>query len=158
IPYRIDAVEAKIEERAARGQAFSLVVVAEGALPQGGSASYRTLDAGDGHPRLGGAAERLAQDLKPHIEHEIRWTVLGHLQRGGSPNPFDRILATRLGHRAAELAVAGRFGRMVCLRGGEVTDVPLVEAVDRLKRVDPADDLVVTARAVGIGVGDEPRA
>ncbi len=158
IPYRIDAVEAKIEERAARGQAFSLVVVAEGALPQGGSASYRTLDAGDGHPRLGGAAERLAQDLKPHIEHEIRWTVLGHLQRGGSPNPFDRILATRLGHRAAELAVAGRFGRMVCLRGGEVTDVPLVEAVDRLKRVDPADDLVVTARAVGIGFGDEPRA
>ncbi len=155
IPYRVAAVEAKIEERAARGQAFSLVVVAEGAAPVGGSASYVTLDAGDGHPRHGGAAERLAHDLKPHIEHEIRWTVLGHLQRGGSPNPFDRILATRLGHRAAELAAAERFGRMVCLRGGHVVDVPLAEAVDRIKKVDPAGELVATARAIGIGFGDE---
>ena len=155
IPYRIEAVEAKIEERAARGQAFSLVVVAEGATAVGGSPSFRVADAGDGHPRLGGAGERLAAELVPRIEHEIRFTVLGHVQRGGSPVPFDRILATRLGRRAAELAAEGRRGRMVCLRHGEVVDVPLSEAVHRQKLVDPAGDLVATARAVGIGFGDE---
>jgi 6-phosphofructokinase 1 len=155
IPYRIEAVEAKIEERAARGQAFSLVVVAEGATSVGGAPSYVTHDAGDGHPRHGGAGERLARELKPRIEHEIRHTVLGHVQRGGSPVPFDRILATRLGRRAAELAIERRFGRMVCLRHGDVLDVPLAEAVHRQKLVDPAGDLVATARAVGIGFGDE---
>ena len=156
IPYRIEAVEAKIEERAARGQGFSLVVVAEGATSVGGAPSYLTTDAGDGHPRHGGAGERLARELKPRIEHEIRFTVLGHVQRGGSPVPFDRILATRLGRRAAELAAAGRHGRMVCLRNGVVLDVPISDAIDRPKRVDPAGDLVATARAVGIGFGDEP--
>jgi 6-phosphofructokinase 1 len=155
IPYRIHAVEAKIEERAARGQAFSLVVVAEGAAPAGGEASYVTRDAGDGHPRHGGAGERLARDLKPHIEHEIRYTVLGHLQRGGPPVSFDRILATRLGRRAAELAAAGSFGRMVCLRDGRVADVHISEAVDRIRQVDPNGELVATARAVGTGFGDE---
>ena len=138
IPYRIEAVEAKIEERAARGQSYSLVVVAEGAVPEGGEPSWRQADAGDGHPRLGGAGERLARELAPHIEHEIRVTVLGHLQRGGSPVPFDRILATRLGRRAAELAAAGRFGTMVCLRDGQVAEVSLDEATAGQKLVDPA--------------------
>lgn len=155
IPYRIHAVEAKVEERAARGQAFSLVVVAEGAVPAGGEASYVTRDAGDGHPRHGGAGERLARELKPHIEHEIRFTVLGHLQRGGSPVSFDRILATRLGRRAAELVAEGSFGRMVCLRDGRIADVPISEAVDRIRQVDPHGELVATARAVGTGFGDE---
>jgi ATP-dependent phosphofructokinase / diphosphate-dependent phosphofructokinase len=155
IPYRIHAVEAKIEERAARGQSYSLVVVAEGALPAGGGPSLRESDAGDGHPRLGGAGDRLARALAPHIEHEIRVTVLGHVQRGGSPVPFDRILATRFGRRAAEAAAARRFGTMVCLRNGAVTEVPLAEATASQKLVDPQGDLVATARAVGVGFGDE---
>jgi 6-phosphofructokinase 1 len=154
IPYRIHAVEAKIEERAARGQSYSLVVVAEGAAPEGGAPSWRQVDAGDGHPRLGGAGERLARDLAPHIEHEIRVTVLGHVQRGGSPVPFDRILATRLGRRAAEAAVARRFGTMVCLRNGVVEEVPLAEATSGQKLVDPQGELVGAARAVGVGFGD----
>ncbi|MEZ5314110.1 MAG: ATP-dependent 6-phosphofructokinase [Thermoanaerobaculia bacterium] len=155
IPYRVEAVEAKIEERAARNQAFSLVVIAEGAKPAGGRASLRVADAGDGHPRLGGAASRLAEALAPRIEHEIRVTVLGHVQRGGSPVPFDRILATRLGRRAAELAAERRYGRMVGLIGGEIADAPLAEAVAGQKLVDPGSELVGTARSIGVGFGDE---
>lgn len=155
IPYRLDAIESAVERRAARGQAYSLIVVAEGARPEGGEASFVKRDAGDGYPRHGGAAERLAAELAPRIEHEIRWTVLGHLQRGGSPVPYDRILATRLGTRAAELAVERRWGRMVCLRGDEIAHVALAEAVARQKFVDPAGELVVTARATGIGFGDD---
>jgi phosphofructokinase-like protein len=156
IPYRIEAIEAAVERRAARGQAYSLIVVAEGARPEGGEASYAVRDSGDGHPRHGGAAERLARELAPRVDHEIRSTVLGHLQRGGSPVPFDRILATRLGCRAAQLAIAGEWGKMVCLRGDRVTEVPIADAVARQKFVDPAGDLVATARATGIGFGDEP--
>jgi 6-phosphofructokinase 1 len=155
IPYRVAAVEAAIEGRAARGQSYSLVVVAEGAVAEGGSPTYRTLDAGDGQPRLGGAADRLARELVPRLEHEVRSTVLGHLQRGGSPVPFDRILATRLGARAAELAAEGRWGRMVAIRGGAIGDEPLEAALARPKLVDPRSDLVATARALGICFGDE---
>jgi len=155
IPYRIAAIEATIERRAKRGQAYSLLVVAEGAMPVGGGPSYIVDDAAGGARRHGGAAERLARELRPNIVHEIRWTVLGHLQRGGSPVPFDRILATRMGRHAAELALAGRWGEMVCLRGDEIASVPLREAVSRTKLVDPAGDLVATARAIGISFGDE---
>jgi ATP-dependent phosphofructokinase / diphosphate-dependent phosphofructokinase len=155
IPYRVEAVEARVEERAARGQSFSLVVMAEGALPVGGQPSLRQADAGDGHPRLGGAGDRLARELAPRIEHEIRVTVLGHVQRGGSPVPFDRILATRLGRRAAELAAGGRFGTMVCLRAGEIAEVTLDEATGGQNLVDPGGELVSTARALGVGLGDE---
>jgi ATP-dependent phosphofructokinase / diphosphate-dependent phosphofructokinase len=155
IPYRIEAVEAKIEERAARGQKFSLVVAAEGARPLGGAVSWCAVEDGGGQPRLGGAGLRLAHELQPRIDHEIRVTVLGHLQRGGSPVPFDRILATRFGRHAADLAVAGRFGRMVCLVGGRIEDVALEDAVVGCKLVDPDCELVRTARALGTGLGDE---
>ena len=155
IGYRVEAVEAKIEERAARGQKFSLVVVAEGAKPVGGEASVAVSDAGDGHPRLGGAGVRLARELKGRIDHEVRTTVLGHVQRGGTPVAFDRILATRFGRRAAELAAERRYGRMVCLVAGEIRDVALDEAVSSQKFVDPEGELVRTARAIGTGFGDE---
>jgi 6-phosphofructokinase 1 len=155
IPFGIEAVEAAIEGRAARGQSYSLVVVAEGAVERGGAPSYVTPDAGDGYPRLGGAGERLAKELAPRLKHEVRCMVLGHLQRGGSPVPFDRILATRLGAHAAQLAIAGRWGRMVCVRRGVLDDVPLAAALARPKRVDPSSEMVAAARAVGIGFGDE---
>jgi 6-phosphofructokinase 1 len=155
IPYRIDAVEEAIEERARRGQSYSLIVVAEGAAPEGGGPSYLDANGGGESKRLGGAGERLARELVPRVEHEVRCTVLGHLQRGGSPVPFDRILATRMGAHAAGLACAGSWGRMVSIRGGTITDEPLEEALAKTKRVDPKSELVATARAVGIRFGDE---
>jgi phosphofructokinase-like protein len=159
IPYRIEAIETAIERRARRGQAYSLIVVAEGAVPIGGSPSFILDEAGGvGHPRHGGAAERLARELRPRLRHELRWTVLGHLQRGGSPVPYDRILATRMGRRAVELAIAGRWGQMVRLDGETIGEVPLRDAVSRSKSVDPAGELVTTARAIGIGFGDETAA
>jgi ATP-dependent phosphofructokinase / diphosphate-dependent phosphofructokinase len=154
VPYEIEAIERTIEVRAARGQAYSLVVVAEGALPIGGEPSFITLDSGDGHPRHGGAGERLAGALRPRIEHEVRCTVLGHLQRGGSPVPYDRILATRFGVRAAELALAGRWGTMVRLSGESIEEVRLGDAVAKPKLVDPGSEIVRAAREVGISFGE----
>jgi 6-phosphofructokinase 1 len=160
IPYRAVAVARKIEERRQRGQKFSLIVVAEGAVEEGGGVSVRGVDPVTGYPRLGGAAEKLARALESldppdRVEHEIRVTVLGHVQRGGSPVPFDRILATRLGERAASLAVGGNWGRMVGLRGMEIYDVALVDAVGGTRRVEPTNSLVLVARSVGTGFGDE---
>ncbi len=109
-----------------------------------------------GFPRLGGAAQRLMAELEDLTRCDIRATVLGHLQRGGSPVAFDRILATRFGERAVHVLMAGRFNRMVRLSGGTVEDVDLDEAVRASKRVDPESELVRTARALGIAFGDEP--
>jgi 6-phosphofructokinase 1 len=88
------------------------------------------------------------------LNQDIRVTVLGHIQRGGSPSPFDRILATRFGVEAVELVARGDFGRMVCLRAGEIESVPFHEAIGELRRVDPKGSMVRTARAVGITFGD----
>lgn len=149
LPYELGTVAEKIEERRNRGQAFSLVVVAEGAVAQGDRPSYLDAD----RRRLGGAGDRLARDLRPLIEHEIRVTVLGHLQRGGTPVPYDRILATRFGEHAVELVSQQHYDRMVCLQGASVTDVDLEQAVQRVKCVDPESELVRTARCVGTGFG-----
>lgn len=154
IPYDIARVVAKIQQRERDGLHFSIVVVAEGAKPIGGDVA--TLQAGTaGHlPRLGGAGERLAQQLAAsHVDHEIRVTVLGHLQRGGSPSAYDRVLGTRMGVHAADLCARGAFGRMVCLRGTTVKSIPIEEAVGRCKLVDPDGQLVATARGVGIELG-----
>ena len=85
---------------------------------------------------------------------EVRVTVLGHLQRGGSPSPFDRVLSTRFGVAAVELIAAGKFGRMVSLRGRGITDVAIDDAVEKLKTVDPSCELVRTAREIGVCFGD----
>lgn len=159
IPYRPEEVAAKIRERHDKGQAFSLVVVAEGAVGESGERSVREI--GDlGHPRLGGAGDRLREELEPLVdeEHEIRVTVLGHVQRGGSPVPYDRILATRFGEEAVHVLMAGRSDRMVRLSGQVVDDVPLEEAVAGIDRVDPGGQLVATARRLGIGFGDREAA
>ncbi len=153
IPYRIDRVLRKIRSRGGRYDSFSIVVVAEGAKPAGGDVS--TLAKGrEGHlPRLGGAGQRVAEALAGHIDHEIRVTVLGHLQRGGSPSAFDRILGTRFGAAAVDLVARGGFGRMVCLRTPYIESVPLEEAIGHSKRVDPTGELVAVARAMGIEMG-----
>jgi 6-phosphofructokinase 1 len=105
--------------------------------------------------RLGGIGHWLAGQLEPHVETEVRTTVLGHLQRGGSPTAYDRILGTRFGVHAARCAAAGKRNVMVALKGTEVLDVPLAEAVRELRRVDPEGQLVATARSLGTRFGNE---
>ena len=102
----------------------------------------------------GGVANSIAFILREMMCKEIRVTVLGHVQRGGSPTPFDRILATRFGVHASELAAKGEFGRMVCLRAGQVESVDLEEAVSCMKFVKPDSEIVRAARSVGATFGD----
>ncbi len=154
IPYEVGRVVAKIRERASFGMRFSIIVVGEGARPSGGAVSEIEPSHGGKPARLGGAGERLAQELAAHdLRHDVRVTVLGHLQRGGTPTAGDRLLATRLGVHAAELCARGDFGRMVCLRGGRVDSIPIVEACRASARVDPSGELVRCAREMGIEMG-----
>jgi len=154
LPYDPRRVVAKIQERAALGLRFSIVVVGEGAGAVGEGES-EVEAARPGRPaRLGGAGERLAQQLRDcQVGHEVRVTVLGHLQRGGTPTAFDRLLATRFGAHAAQLCAERRFGRMVSIRGGHVDSVAIAEAGRSLARVDPSGELATCARAIGIELG-----
>ena len=154
IPFKFEAVMAKVRQRVDRGYLFSIVVVSEGAKPLRGEQIFAR--AGDEVyvPRLGGIGQMVGE----HIEaqgFETRVTVLGHVQRGGSPTPFDRWLATRYGAAAVRLAAQGKFDRMVSLRAGKITDIALIEAIALPKRVDINDDAVITARGMSISFGDE---
>jgi phosphofructokinase-like protein len=151
IPFNYHVVIEKILERRSRGKDFSIVVVAEGAFPEGSEPLYKI--AADGSKRLGGIGEAVAAKVEALSGIESRATVLGHLQRGGTPTAFDRVLATRFGAAAVELFLAGRSGEMVCLQGGRINAVPLKEAVSKLKRVDPRSELVRAAMAVGTSFG-----
>jgi 6-phosphofructokinase 1 len=150
IPYRPEAIVESIRSRQKEGSQFDIIVVAEGAKRQGGEESY--LDKAT--RRLGGVAYQVAADITQQIDLEIRVTVLGHVQRGGSPNAFDRILATRFGKAAADLAARGEFGRMVSLRQDQIVSVPIKDAVAHPKYVDPDGAVVKTARSVGIAFGE----
>ena len=152
IPYDPDRVVAKIRQRRSLGRPFTIVVVAEGAIPL----DCADLDLPDRQRRIrraGGAAALLAAQLDGRIAAEMRVTVLGHLQRGGSPIPSDRILATRFGVCAADLVAQDRWGEMVRLKDGRVEGVSLREAVARLRVVDLEGELVRVARATGIELG-----
>ena len=153
IPYDLDRVVDKVRERSANGRTFSVIVIGEGAKPIGGTIA--TLDdAREGQPpRLGGAGQQLEKLLEGQVRHEIRVTVVGHLQRGGSPSSFDRILGSRFGVHAAHMCEMGIFGRVVALKGNDVTDVPIEATVANLKRVPPDGELVAVARALGIEMG-----
>jgi len=151
IPYHTPRLVEKIERREKYGMKFSIVVVAEGARPVGGKMSViEKPDQPWALPRLGGAAQRVADEVEKLTKKETRVTVLGHLQRGGSPTAFDRNLATRLGVEAVNLIARGEFGRMVCLSGREIKSVPLEDAVGRQKLVDPRGEMVRAAAATGI--------
>ncbi|MBI2932998.1 MAG: 6-phosphofructokinase [Planctomycetes bacterium] len=125
-PYEIDEVVAVLKRRHERGKGFSIVVVAEGAFPKGGKPVTQEAGVDEfGHVRLGGVGTLLARELEHKLGVETRVTILGHIQRGGSPTAYDRVLATRYGLRAFDLAKEKKFGRMVALRGSEIIDVPL---------------------------------
>lgn len=153
IPFSIDAVLAAIDRRNAAGRKFSIVVVAEGAAPVGGEQVLLPSQDSRGAPRLGGIGAVVGEQISALSGRETRVTVLGHLQRGGAPTPFDRILASRFGSAAVRLAAANGFGRMVALRSPDIVDVSLDEAVSRLKTVPPDGELVRTATALGITFG-----
>ncbi len=154
IPFKFDAVCEAIRQRRARGSRFSIVVAAEGAFPFDGQKSVKVAsDKNLGVERLGGIGAFVANEISQHMGIETRVVVLGHVQRGGTPSPFDRILGSRFGVRAVELIEEGNYGRMVSLRGRSVCDVDIVDAVDSLNRVDPDGNLIKAAEALGIMVG-----
>jgi 6-phosphofructokinase 1 len=155
IRYSLEPVAATIARRKAEGKPYSIVVVAEGAKPAGGDQSLLGPRALGEMPRLFGAAQKLATALEGRVDLEIRVTVLGHLQRGGSPIQFDRVLGTRFGVAAVDCVQAGQFGYMVALRTPDIVAVPIAEAIGRKREVDPRGQLVKTARDVGICFGDE---
>jgi len=155
IPFDIEKVAEAIRERGYKGRSFAIVVVAEGAKPIGGELIVRRRIEESTDPlRLGGIGNWVAAQLEARLEMETRATVLGHLQRGGIPTPFDRVLGTRFGVHAVRAAVAGESSVMVALRGREIVTVPLTEAVAHLRLVDPAGELVRASRSVGTTFGD----
>lgn len=155
IPFRREFVCRKVKDRMQVGAFFSIVVVAEGAKEEGGEPVY--VHAGDEirQARLGGIGQEVAKFIGDMCGVETRLVVLGHLQRGGSPLAFDRVLCSRLGSEAVRVAAAGRFGHMVALKCGKITDVSLDEALAEIKRVDVEGDTVRTARGLGISLGDQ---
>jgi phosphofructokinase-like protein len=155
IPFYWESICDKVIERGRKGKRFSIICVAEGAKPAGGEFTVKEVDVRRTDAvRLGGIGEKVANEISDRTGLETRFTVLGHLQRGGSPTPFDRLLATKFGTAACELAAAGEFGRMVSLRGTEVTAVPIKEAIARDRNVPIGCQLVQSARAVGTSFGD----
>jgi ATP-dependent phosphofructokinase / diphosphate-dependent phosphofructokinase len=149
IPFDLEAIAAKVRHRDSVGRRFSIVVAAEGAHPREGDPSYA-----DATGRYGGLADRLAVQLEEATGKETRTLVLGHIQRGGSPIAYDRLLALQFGAAAVRCIEAGQFGTMVALQGGTIRPVPIGEAVDEIKRVPVESDTVVAARQLGISFGD----
>ena len=155
IPFSWNKIYKKIHERQLMGKRFSLICVAEGAKPIDGEMVIKEKDKKRTDPvRLGGIGEVVAVNIEKNTQRETRVTVLGHLQRGGSPTPFDRILATKFGAFAIELAAEKKFGRMVALKGSEVKNVKIEEAIVRQKLVRSDNQAVRTARAIGISFGE----
>ena len=172
IPYDLKKAAQKIINRKNRGKSFSIVVVAEGAKPKGGDISVKeTRDNGSGvdNTKLGGAGEKVAKQLQEMTGLEARCTVLGYMQRGGTPTAYDRVLSTKYGAKAMELAMEEKFGVLTVIHNGNLTSVPLEEVVGNNKELGAVqggtensnvrlvtmdDDLVKTARDIGICLGD----
>jgi len=154
IPYRFESVCTAIKNRSARGSRFSIIVAAEGAFPDGGSRIVaKKAEDCSSVERLGGIGHYVAQQLEQCLDMDVRVTVLGHLQRGGSPTTFDRALASRFGVKAVQMIADGQFGQMACLRGRNIITVPIENATRDLKLVDPDGEIVQTALALGIMLG-----
>jgi 6-phosphofructokinase 1 len=154
IPYELEKVADKIREREEEGRLFSIVVVAEGAIPRGGGVSVVEREVMGGTERLGGVGEKVAHELQKLTGKDTRLVVLGHLLRGGSPTPADRLIALRFGAAAVRALAEGQRGVMVALDPPMVNYVPLAEATRRMKTVPLDSDTVLTARDLGICFGD----
>ena len=172
IPYNIKRVAEKIENRKKRGKNFSVVVVAEGAAPKDGEITIMgKRDNGEGvdNTKLGGVGQVVAKQLQELTGLEARNTTLGYMQRGGTPTAFDRVLSTKYGTKAMELALEGKFGTLAIIKNGKLDSVSLEEVVGKntkigavsgnteesnLRKVEMDDDLIKTARNIGINLGD----
>ncbi len=144
----------KILDRESHGKRFSLVVVAEGAELPGGGLVGETKEGAQA--KLGGIGQIVASEIERRLHREVRVSVLGHLQRGGAPTTFDRVLATQYGAHAVRLIVQGRLGEMVCYHPPEIESVPIIQAVNKLRTVEHGGSAVQAARALGISFGDCP--
>ena len=154
IPYDIEKVCEKIDARYETGRRFAIVVVSEGAAPIEGGASFVETNVVGKADRYGGIAERLARQIGEMTGRETRSMVLGHLQRGGMPTSFDRLIATRFGAAAVRCVERGEFGTMVALDPPDIRAVPLEEAIRKIKHVPLDSDMMQAARDVGISFGD----
>ena len=154
IPYDLERVCDKIRARDRAGSHFSIVVVAEGAFPVGGEESVMDESLPGQERRVGGIAGRLAWQIQERTGKEARSLVLGHLQRGGLPTGYDRLLASRFGGAAVEAVEQKKWGHMVALQSPHIVTIPIADAIREPKRVDPMHDIVRTARATGISFGD----
>ena len=155
IPYDINKVAEHIKKRIVSGKEFSVIAVAEGAKSITGEVIVQKIVEGSPDPvRLGGVAQKVAEDLEQMVGLEARATILGHIQRGGSPSAADRILSARYGVAAVELAVAGKFGNMVALKGNKMDYASLEDVIGCNKAVDTEGELVQTAKAIGTCFGD----
>ncbi len=154
LPYDINKVCEKIMARDRAGRQFSIVVAAEGAFARGGSSSTMGESLPGQARRVGGVADILAREIQEITGKETRSLVLGHLQRGGSPTGYDRLLATRFGGAAVRAVADEKWGHMVALQTPHIVTIPIEEALRELKRVDITHDVVTTARATGISFGD----
>lgn len=154
IPFTMEKILEKIKSRAEKGKRFSLVVVAEGAHLAGEDVVVSRIVKDPNEPiRLGGISQYIGNQIEEGSGVETRYTILGHLQRGGSPSPFDRILASRFGYHAVEAAVNRKFGQLVGLRGPDIVCTPITEAIAVPRRVNPDSDLVKMALALGTSFG-----
>lgn len=155
IPYKIDSIIAKINQRKAAGKNFSIIVVAEGAKPEGGEMSVARMVKGSFEPiRLGGAGEKLVREIEELTGIESRCTVLGYLQRGGSPTAFDRVLSTRYGVAAAEACLRGEYNVMVSLYHDQIVTVYIQRAASQPRQVPVDSEIIRTGRQIGICFGD----
>ena len=172
IPYSIESAVAKVEERKEEGKNFTIVVVAEGAIPKGGDITVenvRNNGKGVDNNKLGGAGQKVAKQLEELTGLEARCTVLGYMQRGGTPTAYDRVLSTKYGAKAMELALEGKFGTIAVIKNGKLDYATLEDVVgnnkeigavsgntkeSNLRKVKMDDDLVKTARDIGICLGD----
>ncbi len=154
IPFDWDIIYDKVVERNMMGKRFSIVCVAEGAKPKDGDMVVKATDKKRTDPiQLGGIGELVAKKISENTDLETRYTVLGHLQRGGSPTPYDRILSTKFGTYAIEMAMKKKFGRMAALKGNDITSVKIEEAISKQKLVHKDDQAVISAQAVGVSFG-----
>lgn len=154
IPWRIEKVCEAVMERDRSGRKFAIIVVAEGAQDENGAVTILGESMPGQNRRVGGIAQRLEKAIQTRTGKECRSMVLGHLQRGGMPTGYDRLLATRFGGAAAQAVADAKWGYMVALQTPDIVTVPIREALQVAKRVDPGHDVVRTARAVGISFGD----
>lgn len=150
IAFNMDAVASKVLTRDFHGSKFSIIVCAEGAREQGGQQIYQASTG-----TLGGIGEYVAREVSQRTGKDSRVVVLGHLQRGGMPTPYDRILATRFGAAAVRELAEGRFGQVVVLSGRAISTIPMTECEGKVKTVPVDDEMIRTARGLGIAFGDE---